>query len=459
MEQEVVFISQGVSMQTTQKVTSLIVLLAIMLSFATPAYAFDGRTGEDIVIKQGEVIEDDLYIGARSFTLDGTVKGDLIVGAETVIINGTVEGDLIVGAQTVVINGTVTEAARVFVAAAQVGSEAEIGGDLLAMGGSVEVKQGSTLGSDLVTGSGQTLLAGSVAGDVLAGTSALEIRGPVEGDVRAYVDISEDTASAQPINMYLSNSPISIPSVKPGLTLGEDAQIGGNLDYTSSIELAIPAGVVAGKVNRFEPSAEVERAMATRTPTAGERVLDWFWGLLRSMITLILFGLLVSWLFPKFMRLLPDTLRAEPLTSLGWGAILFAAVFFTLMVIVLVTIMLALVGLRWNIFWLAWLLLTVLGTGFLLATSYLAKVVVGDAVGKWILARFNSPLAEHKLWPMVVGVVAVVLVIGLLRFPLVPFIGFFGWLLNFVVVLFGLGALWIWGRALWASRRAEVVPA
>jgi hypothetical protein len=25
-------------------------------------------------------------------------------------------------------------------------------------------------------------------------------------------------------------------------------------------------------------------------------------------------------------------------------------------------------------------------------------------------------------------------------------LGFFGWLLNFAVVLFGLGALWLWGR-------------
>jgi hypothetical protein len=89
---------------------------------------------------------------------------------------------------------------------------------------------------------------------------------------------------------------------------------------------------------------------------------------------------------------------------------------------------------------------------FFLTTSYLTKVVVGDAIGKWILSRLNPALVEHKYWPMVVGVVTLVLAIALLRFPLLPF-GFFGWLVNFVVILFGLGAVWMWLRAAWASRK------
>ena len=144
--------------------------------------------------------------------------------------------------------------------------------------------------------------------------------------------------------------------------------------------------------------------------------------------------------------------------SLGWGAILYAAVFFGVLAIILVTALLALIGLRWNIFWLGWLALSALGIVFMLVTSYLTKVVVGEAIGKWMLTRINSPLAQHKIWPMVFGVAALVLVIGLLRFPLLP-LGFFGWLLNFVVILFGLGALWMWGRAAWSGRKALTVEA
>jgi hypothetical protein len=86
-----------------------------------------------------------------------------------------------------------------------------------------------------------------------------------------------------------------------------------------------------------------------------------------------------------------------------------------------------------------------LTVAFVLATAYVSKIVVGTALGKWILSKINPALAEHKFWPMIVGVVTVAVVIGLFKFPLLP-LGFFGWLLNFIVVLFGLGSLWLWGR-------------
>src|SRR3989304_5776128 len=71
-------------------------LVAIFaLALAIPARAFDGRGGDTVTIPAGEVIEDDLYVGAGTFTLDGVVKGDLIVAGSTITINGTVEGDLL----------------------------------------------------------------------------------------------------------------------------------------------------------------------------------------------------------------------------------------------------------------------------------------------------------------------------------------------------------------------------
>ena len=68
-------------MNKTRKLVSVFTLLALMvLAFASPVYAFEGRDGEKVVIGADEVIEDDLYVGANEFVLDGTVKGDLIVG-------------------------------------------------------------------------------------------------------------------------------------------------------------------------------------------------------------------------------------------------------------------------------------------------------------------------------------------------------------------------------------------
>ncbi len=445
-------------MKHTQRILSALMLLALFtLAFATPAHAFDGRTGNDVTIQAGEVINDDLYVSAETFTLDGTVKGDVIVVAQTLIINGSVEGSLIAAGQTVVVNGTVANSARIFGAALQLGANAKVGGDVIAMGASVEAQAGSTIGRDLVIGSAQALLAGDVAGKVLAGTNALELRGSVGGNVQAYVNATEQGNSAPPMNMYMTNVPITLPSVKPGLTVAKDARIAGNLQYSSSMDLPIPSGVVAGKVTRVAP--QVDSRTVNVQPTSAQKVGTWALDLFRLMLTLVLFGLLLGWLFPKFMKALPENLKRQPLLSLGWGAVAWATFFFTLLAIVLLMIVgavlfgfLTLGGLSGTIVTLGILSLLALTIGFILATSYLTKIVVGETLGKWMLARVKPELAEHKFWPMIVGVIVVVLVIGLLNFPLLP-LGFFSWLLNFVVILSGLGALWIWSRAAWQSRK------
>lgn len=172
---------------------------------------------------------------------------------------------------------------------------------------------------------------------------------------------------------------------------------------------------------------------------------------MRNSVTIILIGLLLLWLFPSFVRGLSTQLQAKPLPSLGWGVVTWAGFFFALLLVVCVTILggilfgvLTLGQLTGTVIWLGLLTLFALIVGFVLATTFVAKVVFGAALGKWMLARANSPLAEHRYWPMAVGVLITVAVITLLSFPLIP--GFLGGLLNFAVVLFGLGALWLWGR-------------
>jgi hypothetical protein len=161
--------------------------------------------------------------------------------------------------------------------------------------------------------------------------------------------------------------------------------------------------------------------------------------------------LLLLWLFPFFVHGLSDQLQAKPLPSLGWGAVAWAAFFFSLLVIIAVTVLggllfgvLTLGQLTGTVIWLGILTLFGLIVGFVLVTAFVAKVVFGVALGKWIFLRANSPLAEHRYWPMIVGVLITVVVIALLSFPLIP--GVLGWLVNFAIVLLGLGALWMWSR-------------
>ena len=205
----------------TYKLVTVFTLLALMLlTFATPAHAFEGREGNSVVIGANEVIDDDLYVGANDFVLDGTVKGDLIVAGSTITINGTVEGDLWAAGQAIIIDGVVMDDARIAGAGLQLGDNAQIGGDLLAAGASLETKAGSTVGNDLLVGAGQALLAGEVGRDMRAGAGALDLRGNFGRDVWAYVDQTEETTNQPSPNIYMQQSiPLTLPSVAPGLTI------------------------------------------------------------------------------------------------------------------------------------------------------------------------------------------------------------------------------------------------
>jgi hypothetical protein len=152
------------------------------------------------------------------------------------------------------------------------------------------------------------------------------------------------------------------------------------------------------------------------------------------------------------MGALPERIKSQPGPSLGWGVIAWAGFFFVLLALILAVILgaiffgvLTLGSITGTIVWLGILALFALVVGFVLATSFVSKIVVGTALGKWIFARTSPSLAEHKFWPMIVGVVAIAVVVALFRFPLLP-TGIFGGLINFIVVLMGLGTLWLWGR-------------
>ncbi|MBI5823011.1 MAG: polymer-forming cytoskeletal protein [Chloroflexi bacterium] len=434
-------------MKPINKFLSVFSLLALLsMTITSSALAFDGRGGETVVIEADEVIEDDVYVGATNFTLEGAIKGDLIVSAETIVINGTVEGDLLAMGQSVVINGTVTDDVRIAGAALQLGEKASIGGDLLGGGASLEAKKGSVVNGDLVFGSAQALIAGEVGGDAMFGAGAVELRGQVGGNVTAEVGSAED--AGPPPSTYMWQTGIAVPNVQPGFTIDKNAKIKGNLDYTQSADIQIPDGAVLGKITRKEPVADVN--VLYTPPTAGEKAASWFLDLLRSIVTLFLFGWLLGWLAPKFMQSVMDKLQATPAASLGWGVIAYAAFFFSLLVIITAMIiggvvfgMLTLGGVSGAIVWIGILSIFALIVGFVLVTAFLTKIVVAWLGGKWIIGRFNPALADHKFWPLLIGVTVIALLTAL------PFAG---WILGLAVMFLGLGALWIWGRELWQAR-------
>lgn len=439
-------------MKTIQRFLTVLMIIALFsLAATTPVLAFDGRSGDVILIESDEVIDDDLYVAADNFTLDGTVKGDLIVFGNFITINGTVEGDLIAAGNTVLIEGTVQDDARIAGAALQLGVNAVIGGDLVAAGASLETKQGSSVENDAVFAGAQGLLAGSISDDLQLAAGALELRGEIGGDVKA--EVGEMNQGGPPPSMYISNTNVPIPTVNPGLKIAEGARIGGDFTYTQTKDITIPSGAVDGKVTRNEPV--VDQRVVPTPPTPAEIAANWTFDLLRDIVTLALFGLLLAWLAPVFMKSLMGKLQAQPVPSFGWGIVAYAAFFFALFLIVVVTIILGVIfgaltlgGVSGTVIWLSLLSIFALIIGFVLFTGFGSQILVAWLGGRWLLGRFNPALGEHKVWPLLLGVVIVGLLVNL---PAV------GWLIGFIIMFFGLGALWLWARERMAKPAAVAV--
>ena len=437
-----------------------LILLFVTLSVVPPAYAFDGRGGQKVTILAGDVVNDDLYVGANELVMDGTVNGDVVAAGQSITVNGVVRGNLVAAAQTVVINGTVLGDILTAGSVIFIGEKSTIGGDIIGAGYSVELRKGSTVGRDAVLAAGQILLAANVTRNVKGAAAALEIAGTVGGDVSLAVGDAHQAQGGPPPTMFMRPSIVPVPFVKGGLTVDPAASIEGNLEYTQYSDLSFPAGVVHGQITRIVPPADADKP--TRQTTALEKTGAWALSTVRSLVTLILLGLFLLWAVPALLQSPSDKLRSKTWPSLGWGVVAYAGFFFlvllTLFVMILGAIifgLLTLGGLSGTMIWLGLLALFVLILGFVLATSFGAKIVFGMTLGKWLLHSVHSPLAENRFWPMAIGVAITVGTLALLTFPLIP--GFLGGLLNFAVILFGLGAFWLWARERFRRQPVAVV--
>jgi hypothetical protein len=400
--------------------------------------ALESREGYQVVIKEGEVIQDDLYVSAGTFVLDGTVKGDLFAVGQTITVNGTVEGDLVAAGQTVTVNGSVVDDVRIAGGALILGPSAAIGDDTLAVGGSLEARTESNVQGSMIFAGYQALLAGTVEQDVTVAGNGLEIQGRIGGDVKADVGPSEGAPPVNPMQ-FIPDMP-AVPQVPGGLSLGGSAEIGGNLEYTAPEQATIPAGVAKGRVHHTRQIAEPTQPEETPVRKAGQ----WFLRNLRRLVALVVVGLLLAWLAPSWIRRPAGQLATKPWPSLGLGAAtLFGfpvAMFVLIVVIVLLAILLGVLtlgNLVGSVVWLGIAIVVALAVVFGLVVTYLSKIVVGYWGGRLVLKSINPKWVANPIWSVLLGVLIVVLLMA------IPFVG---WLFGLIITLFGLGTLWLLSR-------------
>ncbi|HHX43077.1 MAG TPA: hypothetical protein GX714_03695 [Chloroflexi bacterium] len=425
-------------------------------------------------IAAGQTIEDDVFIGAENVLVEGTVTGDLFAVGGNVRINGTVEGSLFIAGQTLSVNGDVQGSVYVAGTGATLGAASRVGRNVYFAGYGLETQPGSQVQRDLVATGYQAVLAGRVERNVLASVAAMDFSGQAGGNVRA------DVAAPGTTGLMLVTPPGAPASIPLGIRVSEGAEIGGQLIYVSPERQddAIRAELDEGIVFRTpEPGA---RQQAQRRDDRGIWfvVLRWIIARLRDLVTLLLLGALLLWLWPRWLYRAADALRDQPLLALGWGLVVWlvglvgAAIVAVL--IVLLAIMLGIItlgGLAFAVLGIGFSLLGLAFTIFWLSVSYLSKVVVAYLVGRWIvdsLSRREERPLEPVAPPGEVGAEPAprrdiegrspaqdgwALVVGVVIYVVLRAIPILGWLIGAVVTLLGLGAMFMGLRDAWQERR------
>lgn len=437
------------SIRRSRRLLGLLLVLSCLAVAATLLAEVERRAEDTVVVGPGEVVPDDLYAAGETVRIEGTVLGDLVAVGREVIVEGTVEGDLLAAGQSVTVTGTVGDDVRIAGQILRLGPEARVGDDLVAAGFSLEAEPGSVLGGTAVVFGYQALLAGEVGEGMRGALAALELAGPILGDVEVEVGAEGDAAPV------FWPTPVPVPSVRPGLTLADGARIGGDLSYESPDPGEIASGAeVAGEVTHREVAAP-----GKERPSAAERAGD----ALRRLVALLLVGGLLLLVAPGWTAGLADAVRAKPLPALGWGVVFLAASLATALVLALAIALLAAVL---GVATLTGLVMAVVGTGILaelglvigvlLVCAYLPPVVVGLAGGRMALIR-SGPRGASPAAGASRGRGFAAFALGALVLVLLGLVPILGRLVGILVLLLGLGALWLWGLGRFKGRRPTEV--
>jgi len=354
----------------------------------------------------------------------GTLDGKVLTGQQVTVASGeTVDHDLYVFGGAVVIDGIVT-------------------GDLVAFAGNVTIN--GAVDGDFVTGAGNVTINGVVKGDVRAGAGTVVLSGSVGED------------------LLVGSGALSVTSTG---TVGEDLIFGsGDVWIDGSIE-----GSVLGSASRYELSGSVggsQQVTVSRPGRPGQpnepappEAVQVAGDGLRQFVSVLLFGALALWLIPGVLRTSGETLRRRPLASAGIGIgvlvgflIQFIAVILLIILAAIALGTLTLDGLSGVILWAGILELMFTTFALVVGAVFVVDFVVGFALAQLVAAR-SAPSWNQNRWKelglLAAGSAGVVL---LTMLPVV------GPIIKLVVIVLGLGAMFVAAGEWWQRRHPPAAP-
>lgn len=349
--------------------------LGLIAAFATPASATEFRKAETLHVGKDEVVKSDLFAMGDHVRMDGTVDGDLYAFSEQAEISGHVMGDLICFCQSLRVGGQVDGNIR------SVSNNITITGtvdkNVTSLSELFTLEPNGKIGHSLTAFSKSLTLDGNLGRDLLAFSGQTTIGGTIGRELQLRGE---------------------------SLSIGSSASIGGPAKFTGDR----PADVASG-ARLASPLEYVKWEHHESKRSGGYYVWRVIWA-----AAFILFGLVLISVMPLFSR--EATGNVENVgASFGLGVLVGFAVPIAA-VIACFTVVGLFVGLSSLFLW--------------YASLYFAQIIVGAAVGQWILGR------AHETWGLI-GRMAIGVV--LLRAGMaLPYIGVW---LKIAVIVWGIGAI------------------
>ncbi|HEX2907712.1 MAG TPA: hypothetical protein VHO69_12665 [Phototrophicaceae bacterium] len=417
-------------------------VLALVILTAGGVMAQATRQGDECVITADEVIQDNLFVLCRTLTIDGRVEGDLLGVASVANIKGTVTGDIYLIAGQFDLAGTAGENVNFIGPVLRVLPTARLEqptSDLLSLSLSTTLDQGAVI-SGGVTGAGyEFTLDGAIAGSLYFVGGALNLNGSVGGDVNATVGSPSDTSFASWLNLF---PPFWNARVQPpGLVMPESGQVAGHLRYTGPTE-AVLNGQISGETVYTPVSLQPDLTQIIPEEQRGGRELGIFLGqAIQEALALAIIGLIGLAIANRPLQLPIRQMQARPLLSLGVGLPAFIAGILAILVVMVVGGLILYLLARLQLSGLTWagsilLALTTLSSSGILAfvVVFITRVLVALFIGRLLVQVVVGDDGSQRITiiSLIVGILVVALVVSL------PGIG---WIINWLTIFWGLGAI------------------
>ncbi len=346
--------------------------------------------GDAPVLAAETIVKGDYFTSGDVVRISGTVNGDLYASGGQVEVDGNVNGDVLVAGGQVVISGQVTQDVRV--AGGDVILSGNVGKNITVAGGTVNLARKGKIRGSVVAMAGELNVASEIGGDLKAGAGNLVIGNSINGDVEASAE---------------------------NIRITDQAKIRGDVSYLSAREADINRqSAITGEVSRMPLPQEFDMER-------GFNII----GILVSLVSVFIIGILMVSFYPYFTRSAIDTLVKRPVASFLWGVL---AVIVTPILAFLLTV--SLIGLPMGLMLLA----------IYFIYLYLAKIFVAVWAGDQILKNFTKKVS--LVWSLILGLVIYFVIVA------VPGVKFF---VGFVVTSFGVGMSLIARKELMAKLRKK----